>query len=485
MTTARKRQGPSVGSAGAPGKARSGRNQTKGNLDPNCAASNHDERDGGAKPGANGAGKSRRHDGPTPTLDAYARRIHAKRLNFRHYVIEEREENTDGSMGYPRHRASLRLHFDPITQSAELAFHGDPTLEPTEFELSAILEEFVAATINGKIPSPLPSTRASAEEQRRKLNVAAENWTPFFLPSSGKKGRDCIVERDKVVMCEERRVLADGSKYCVPWSSWNDGKWYQMEPYGPLPPCWPEKHSSKFIMVHEGPSKAAFLEAMLRGQSDEAITWRASHPWAEELAQYEHVGMAGGAIAGPNRTDWDPLRKSKPSRVVYVCDNDDVGIRALPMVSKAYGQDLFGVMFDGRWPPSFDLKDNFPAGMFKERLLTDSAGSTRTDRRYVGPRLSEMLQPATWATDRQTLPAVGQGRPKTVISLRANFARQWVYTKQDPPIYIHRELPHLRYTNINVAVRKFSDGNVSMALQQHAFEVEFAVVLAWSANRHY
>jgi hypothetical protein len=211
-----------------------------------------------------------------------------------------------------------------------------------------------------------------------------------------------------------------------------------MEPDGALPfwkPHPPAKLKKPRIMIHEGAKAAEFITRNLQESE-----WK--HPWREELEKYEHWGMIGGAMA-PHRTDYDELRREKPVEVIYVCDNDHPGKSVLQEVSRMYGGSLKGIMFDDKWPMSWDLADEMPKKLFKK------------DGRYAGPTLLELTTPATRATEKLPNPE-GKGAPQTI--LRRTFKEEW-YHSVTPEVFIHKDRPNrmLIASEFNNTVSPFSD----------------------------
>jgi len=249
---------------------------------------------------------------------------------------------------------------------------------------------------------------------------------------------------DPIIMVQERRE----PKRFLPWVLLSTGEWISMEPDGALP-FWRARkglgHGSP-VMIHEGAKAAQAAEKIARnGKSD--------HPWAEELARYEHWGMIGGALA-PHRTDFDVLHRHAPDEVVYVCDNDEPGTSALQKVSLHWGRSLKGIVFGFQWPPGWDMAEDLPPYMFGKK------------QRWIGPRLSKLMRPATHATE-LVPPAEGQGRPKAV--LRDDFIREWRHCIR-PEVYMNLGWPHVLYTaeEFNNAVAPFTHArDVALLLQKH------------------
>ncbi len=93
-------------------------------------------------------------------------------------------------------------------------------------------------------------------------------------------------------------------------------------------------------MVHEGAKAAQTVDDLLN--NPERRDQKKAHPWADELGNYEHWGIIGGALA-THRSDFDELKSEKiQGHVVYACDCDFNGKQAVPTFSQALwrqGQD--------------------------------------------------------------------------------------------------------------------------------------------------
>src|SRR5258708_1749468 len=99
---------------------------------------------------------------------------------------------------------------------------------------------------------------------------------------------------------------------------------------------------------------AAFVDSLVNDVSRKKEL--AAHPWAAELAEYEHWGWIGGA-PNPHRTDWSEVLAEKDiTEIVIVADNDQVGIDAIPKISGALLRPLKAITFrDHGFRSGFDL----------------------------------------------------------------------------------------------------------------------------------
>lgn len=348
----------------------------------------------------------------SPTLNAYLERVGAERLSFRRAMIKERSKGET----YYVEKTLIKI----VADGTVLVSRKEH--EPTKEEAAAIVEEFKGL----KFPVSVNATRAGVDEFLKKQKSRSD----FHLFWDRKKGG--------VRMLQQRRIGSDGAKFFMPWTLWSDGEWRAMEPDGLLPFWKPEKKGKRArIMIHEGAKAAAFVSELLEDQ--ERLR---SHPWGEMLDLYEHWGLIGGALA-PHRADYAEVMHERPLEVVYVCDNDYAGESALQEVSKWYGAALKGIKFDKRWKMSWDMADPMPENLFS------------SSRRWIGPRLEDLVEPATRATE-LVPPAGGKGRPVAV--LKRAFKEEWVHSIT-PEVFIHRDFPNRIYTapEFNNRVAPFSD----------------------------
>jgi hypothetical protein len=354
-----------------------------------------------------------------PPLAAYIDRVGAEQLNFRRFLIKD----VKGDSHYYTERCVIKIEPDGKISCS------DKNYAPNEDEAEAIRFALASASFPRAIAAT-PANLRTLEQKVPEDSGLFEFWD-----------RDT----DSVIMVQERAVI-QGRKAYIPWTFWSDGEWRRMEPDRSLPFWKPRKRSNKSrIMIHEGAKTARFVERLLA--SDDP------HPWKNELADYEHWGMIGGALA-PHRSDYAELIKMNPSEVVYVCDNDAPGKAALQLVSRCYGRSLKGIMFDDRWPPSWDLADPMPKSFYAK------------GGRYVGPDITKLLRPATWATEQ--LPIQGKGRPG--YKLTSDFSEEWMHCTI-PEVYVHRDWPWMIYSlpEFNNWVRPFSDvDNTARYLQMRA-----------------
>lgn len=352
-----------------------------------------------------------------PALAAYIDRIGAEQLNFKRFMIKDHKGN------YYIERCLIRIMEDGTIKASKKEY------APTKEEA----EQIKGALMSHNWPKPIGAKSLDA-----------------FIKASGARKEDLFefIDRrnNKITMVQERRRFKDGTKAYLPWTMYSDGVVRMMEPEGDLPFWKPSKKQSDQIMIHEGAKTGAFVDWMCNSKDEEAAKLRAVHPWHEELKEYEHWGMIGGALA-PHRADYAELANEKPTNVVYICDNDFAGRSAIEAISRLWERPLKGLFFDQRWPMAFDLADEF-TGKTVPALFSKKG-------HYTGPSLESMLFPATHATE-LVYPVEGAGRPSAVIA-RA-FQEEWWHCIQ-PEVYIHKDFPNQIWTatEFNHLVSPFSD----------------------------
>ena len=332
----------------------------------------------------------------------YFERVGAEVLNFRRAMVKTYKGN------YYIERAIIKLLEDGTVVCSVKEF------APTEEEVAAMKADLA------KVEWP-KTIKARSTDALRKL-IKGDEIYEFIDRATGE-----------IIMVQQRR---DNPKKYVPWTMLSTGQWVAMEPDGALPFWKPPVNSETAgrIMIHEGAKVAAFVTKLIADGGR-------GHPWYEELKTYEHWGMIGGALA-PHRSDYDELSRESPSEVVYVCDNDQPGISALQKVSQCWNKPLKGIAFGKKFPPGWDMADDIP-----DALIARGG-------RYVGPKLKDLLQAATWATMQLPNPE-GKGRPVTVI--KPEFSEEWLHCVT-PEVFVHREWPNriLGPNEFNSAVAPFS-----------------------------
>lgn len=323
-------------------------------------------------------------------LAAYIDRIGATEANFRRFVVRQYTGH------YYREVCVIK-----VSDEGEIAA-SDAAYEPTPAEREAIR----VAYTDIELPQHMPVREAGVQDlmamlrERHRAEAASPDGEPNFY--------QFIEQRTgNVLMVQQRIETRDGKRY-VPWSYWNDGEWRAMEPS--VLPFWKPTRATNLTkgMLHEGAKAAAMVTAMC---ADETCT----HPWIDEMRKYEHWGMIGGAYS-PHRSDWPELHERNYEMVVYVCDNDEPGRAAAPLVSKHYKRSMQRLNFDASWPLHFDLADEWPKGIKK--------------------RLQDCLRASTWATEAFAVP----GTKRIAHRISQHFANEWLSSTR-PDVYVHNDLP--------------------------------------------
>lgn len=339
-----------------------------------------------------------------PTFAKYLSRIGGEQRSGRKFVVMER-----GDGGYHQDIAHIEVIGEGQIKCSA------PHLDPTEAETTAIAVELA----NFNWPKSLP---ARDMDDLKKL---VRDDSPLYVYRNSE---------GLIPFVQERRFRPDGRKADLPWSFWSDATWKRQEPDGPLPLYNVDRLSDALsVMIHEGAKTAHEVSALVAGQR--------SHPWLEELSEHIHIGWPGGALS-PHRVDWEPIRRLPTGvRVIVVCDHDRPGEGAGSKISKILGRSLEVLRFDGRFPPTFDLADDFPAALWQ-------------DRRYTGPGIEDCLSPGTWAT-RQT-PSKEKGRRQ--FELSEAFVGDW-YHSIKPDAYVHKKHVQWVYSEdeFNQKIAPFTD----------------------------
>ena len=335
-----------------------------------------------------------------PAVNAYLTRVGAEPVNFRRAIIKIFRGH------YYHERAVIKINPDGKVTSSIKEF------SPTEEEAKAMKIELAEI----EFPKTIKARNTND------LKIHGETF-------------EFIDRKDGfIIMVQERRIHKNGTKSYLPWVMLSTGDWAQMEPDGGLPFWKPPIRlgPGARIMIHEGAKAAA--------KASQIATSKKLHPWKEELELYEHWGMIGGALA-PQRTDYKELSAEAPKEVVYVCDRDQPGEAALQKVSAFWGKRLKGIKFGDQFPETWDVADEIPPTLFKRG-------------RYLGPKLKELMKPATWATE--MVQTGNKGRPSAM--LKYDFASEWLHCIR-PEVFIHRDWPSdlLSASEFNSLVAPFSN----------------------------
>lgn len=353
-----------------------------------------------------------------PEVLAYFARVGAETLNWRRAIIKTYRGN------YYIERAMVRISEDGVVTCSIKDY------APTDEEAKAMKE----ALAKMEFPRAIIATKRQLDE------------LPF------KKDMFVFYDRETggITMVQQRKIRPDGVKHYVPWVYMNDGQWASMEPEGGLPFWKPEvgRGPGAKIMIHEGAKAAAAANSLPE-----------DHPWFKEFQEFEHWGLIGGALA-PHRTDYDELVREAPTEVVYFCDNDQPGVSALQKVAQCWGKPLKGIVTGKEFPPSWDVADPMPKGLY-----------TRS-KRYIGPSVAQLMEPATWATELVPMP---KGRPITII--RPDFASEWLHCVA-PEAFIHVDWPNriLTAAEFNSKVAPFSHVDDTARLLKKDFSSKAAVL---------
>lgn len=341
-----------------------------------------------------------------PPLGGYLHRIGAEVLNFKRFLVKEHHGN------YYTEKAVIKIEDGEIWCNRK-------DFAPTKEEAEAIR----LALRTARFPRSIEARNLEALQQ----HLGSAELYPIYNQATGG-----------IIMVQQRVEKPDGGKIYPPWALFDDGVWRRMEPDGPLPFWKPaQRRNVARIMVHEGAKAAQFTDDLVNNPSrrDELLV----HPWRDDLVRYEHRGILGGAMA-PHRADFDELRREKVLEVIYICDNDWPGKSALQEVSRCYRRAMKGVLLDARFKDSWDLADEMPRDLFR-------------GERWVGPKFTELLVPATYATE-----LVPQTKGKSVARLLRDFREEWFHCVT-PEVFVHRDWPDrvLDKEGFNSMVAPFSD----------------------------
>ena len=363
-----------------------------------------------------------------PEVARYAARIGAEARSLRKLAIEER-------VGQYRRAVAV------VTFSDEGGVTAPEEYAPDDAEAAAIKAAWGRYTWPTYRPCLYTGKHLPERDPRYPWSMA----DPADLAVCWNR------ERDAILCVEERRPRDDGGKDVWIWTEWNDNVWRIAEPDTlPLFGLETIAHAAT-IFVHEGPKAAKAMQALIADDCDGG--WR-SHPWGKELrgsiaGGVAHLGWMGGAER-PEATDWQPLVKAAAHVIVVADINDRAGLEAVSRISRATGMKMEALRFTDDWPVGADLADPIPADQVK-----------------AGTRVSDLLVPATWATDR----VMTGGRPS--FQIRRECIADWLYTVS-PPLFFHSSNPGCGLTDaeVDARIRPFSDAELTARLIRQRFSAQ-------------
>lgn len=355
-----------------------------------------------------------------PTLATYLSRVGATLKNFRSHVIQE----TDADGRYKFDVARITVEKDG-TVAVKPGPERSIDLEqfaPTEEEQAQIKVEVTKTAF--------PFSIAASDLPPQLIGVDPDEYYPY---------RD--LKGELTLWIQWRKLDQEGESYYVPYSKWSDGVWRVMEPDGLLPLFGLDRLKGKdrrgrwLIMLHEGAKGARHVQRLVDN--------KVSHPWLAELDRYTHLGWPGG-VNRAERVDWSQIKQLDPDRLVtFVCDRDLGGENAISRISRLLRRELRMLMFDERFPETFDLADEWPNNPKWWR-----------GNHYCGPTLDECLYSATWATE--VIKSVKSDRPAHGIT--KPFAKEWLWAAEPNAFIGRHQLDRLQdRTVFNSRVRSFSD----------------------------
>ena len=253
---------------------------------------------------------------PPVAIQKYVARIGAEQRGPRKFVVFD--EDCGGC--YRRHEAEVRIELD-----GQVRFHVPRGVNAEDFAPT----EQEASEIAAVAKSLLRSIAASVWEYENGL-LKSDLIVGQVFPVFDLNRED--------ILCVEERIEYDGGKICVRWTLFaapgGSPRWYMAQPDDDLP-FWKPYQFNKdderkvksrhldSVMVHEGPKVVAFIDGLLN--DPERREERRRHPWAEELAQYEHWGSLGGASRRVHQRTGDGMKQNtKRNAYVYAIKVDGV-----------------------------------------------------------------------------------------------------------------------------------------------------------------
>jgi hypothetical protein len=383
-----------------------------------------------------------------PALRAYIDRVGAEPVNHRRFLVKEYRD-PDQRRGYYTVKATIKIAAEE--EGGWTVECRDDEFKPKDDELEAIEVELV------KVDWP-HSELASWAQVEELLKSGLITGTPYVFPSFDRKSvimvQECIIDA-KVKDYDKKDPTKKSYKtWALFMADGHSQRWLDMEPDGDSLPFWkPPKYRERVkVMIHEGAKAAKFCDDLINSSEPEWVERRKTHPWFEELKSYEHWGASGGAAA-IDRSDMEELRRLvrliEGTRVVYSCDNDKPGRKAVRAFSTAWGERLVMQDWDDRFMAGWDLADPVPEKVSNLPMRT-------------------FAQPATWATKLITVTNEETGEKKRSYVLTDAFKEDWVHVVT-PEVYISVDFPQKSYTQRGIDHRcaNFCDGRVKVSSMLH------------------
>ena len=365
-----------------------------------------------------------------PAVMSYLSRVGAVPRGILRAAVRERNES-----GYYENLATIRFNEAlKVTNLDKL----DEKYQPDAAEEA----HMASAALSIKWPSLKPI-----------LSIKWDDGSTHFIMD--KAPRDLVTEfkdrTGRIIMVEVRVPKEGDGKhkdfYNFIYMDVDGGKWVLSEPE--QLPIWNAENirPGSAVFLHEGVKAAKAAQAIADGFSDKSTPQQreasARHPWGEAFAGVVNCGWVGGALNW-EVTDWTVIRKIGPGHVCIVPDNDLIGSRAVPHISKALNVPTTCISWSDDWPSGFDLADDFPPTMFGE------------GGEYIGSTFEDCIESCTWLTDMFPPPKGQKGAWHA--RLREHAANEWYYVS-GADLFVNHVDPRQKFTRdpFNRVARRLSD----------------------------
>ena len=256
------------------------------------------------------------------------------------------------------------------------------------------------------------------EELKKRHKNSREKDNLFVFYNSSKT---------KVLMLQEKIYDDRNIKHYVPWTYWEDKKWRKAYPPGKSLPLYGLDQFKELgrgnvatIFIHEGAKGARYCKRLMQDGS-------MAHPWKDDLYAV-HLAWIGGALH-PYLTNWEEVRRHKPTCVYIIPDNDDEGYEAVPKISEQMQCLTYSLQYPDGFGRGFDLADPIPENYYE-------------NERYVGPAFHECVNYATWLTDVEEIVDNSFRKPriKYLTKLRPHVRGLWAYLRKTDEWALTRDL---------------------------------------------
>ena len=371
-----------------------------------------------------------------PIVQSYISRIGASPRDIDKAVVTTEDDN-----GYPHTQAIITFDKDGSIRITPTRGIDAAQYRATEDEKEQFKKECVDIVLPRICPIVMEQNKWPERLQRAKREGRLYPLHTIHLGNLHLMG------------LRERWYDNKGKKHFSTFTYWTDGELKIRDP-SPLPffnfQALYDVNSIDTVFLNEGEKSAHFMHKIINCTTPELR----KHPWYDDLQKGVSLGWIGGAT-NSHRSDWkllnEYLEKKKVKQVYVVLDNDAEGRNAIYNISKNIRIPTYTIEFPLTWKKGFDIADDFPPSCWDK------------ENNFIGPKFSDSILAATWATEPINTIDLRTGKEKTTYKIRKSFADQWYYVVETGGQYVNRRVPSLicKHEVFSKMIKPFS--NVSNA----------------------